>query len=162
MRDVIAYTIAFCLLMGALFWMQGCATLDIGKYQPPQECISEDGSMKDSIILKYVDYPRETALVLKLANLEAVKHTDLSKQDVQEFLKRMLDFLEGEVTYAKFYQRVGAAIGLVNSYIDEEIMLLSQYANSIGQKKLPITACDKALLRKHLKEQMAVISTVQE
>lgn len=156
-KSIIACLAVSCLLLISIVGMQGCAKLDIGEYQPPQACLNANGTQKESVILDRFNHPRETSLVLKLATVETIKHSLLTKAEVKEFLEQLLRVFTEEVTYAEFYSYVASMVDWANDEAEAEIVILSQYFRSLQNIEQPITTCDVALIKKHLREQIDVV-----
>lgn len=138
-----------------MFAFLGC----VGKntYTPPDGCVNKDGMVEKSVILEHIDYPRETALVLKTASTIVASETSLSHVKemiaVIEVTKAML----GNSTYSGIASYLLDEISKLRSEYSVQLMIVTQQCQDMVNIKLPIYECDKILLRKHLNEQKALL-----
>jgi len=127
-----------------------------GEWQPPQEMYNEDGSLKKSLILDYVDYPRETALLIRLTSYELVERAEvISPQEYEDYIRWLMDYVENpEITYFELYKEVQEKIHFLNSEVDGEIFIMSGVLVDIGTRKITILEGDKILLQMHLQDHL--------
>ena len=81
------------IAMSAIVILNGCGTAH-KDFQPPEACITQNGTVMDSLILDHVKYPTETALVFKLTGLEVVKHSDrFTPEQYEGFVENLLKYV---------------------------------------------------------------------
>lgn len=138
-----------------VFTFFGCA----GKsaYTPPDACLNADGTQKESIILERIDHPRETAVFLKLAS------TTIASQVTPEYIDEMISVIDTTKNMLESSSYSGVStylleqISVLRSKYSTQLMIVSQYCQDLVNVELPIYECDKALLRKHLREQKELL-----
>jgi len=155
MKKLLFIAITFML---SIIFLVGCA----GKstYQPPEGCLDENGKQKDSLILKYVDHPAETAIVLKLAT------TTVASEVSPAYLDEMIYTLETalQIVDSGTYQHLSTYLmdrtGSLRNKYAAQLMIVTQYAQNLINIDLPIYECDKILLKKHFREQVGLLQNM--
>lgn len=126
-------------------------------YTPPDTCLNVDGTQKESIILERIDHPRETAVFLKLAS------TTIASQVTPEYIDEMISVIDTtknmleSSNYSEVSTYLLEQISVLRSKYSTQLMIVSQYCQDLVNVELPIYECDKALLRKHLREQKELL-----
>lgn len=145
----------FMFIILVLIFMTGCASKST--YQPPEGCLNENGEQKKSVILKFVKHPKETALALKFAtSVVAEEATPAHVEEMIAGIKIASAMLE-DSTYSNLSGFLIDEVDRLHSKYSTQLMLVTDYAQDMIGIELPIYECDKALLKKHFKEQLTVL-----
>lgn len=146
-------------LLVLIFCVAGCATT----YTPPSGCVDADGELKDSLILENISNPKHTGLILEMANLEFLKRSDVySADDALKFLDQVEAKIDADTyTWEELMSYVVRESSEFNEAIGAEVILLSGYFQLLD-KPVPISECDKLLLKKHLDRQRFVVQLSAE
>ena len=136
------------LCLSAVVLMFGCAGVN---FVPPDECQGAD-----SLILKRIPDPQGASFILQVANLELLKHNAYSRKQALETIKTLQDFVDLDVTYADMVAYVMSKFVDFNHEYGGEILLASEYLRVLNEP-LPISSCDKALIKIHLEKQKRLV-----
>ncbi|MFW6001820.1 MAG: hypothetical protein ACOCQD_00610 [archaeon] len=145
-----------CTICICLFAL-GCFPKQLPEYTIPQGCINEEGEQKPSLILEYIDYPRETALLLKLDVMALIKQDKVTHDEVLAFIEDVKEFVDTDLYYSSLFEYVQKEIIELNKEAGVSLVLISQYFNDFRHLDTPIYECDKILIKKHLREQETMV-----
>ena len=122
-------------------------------YQLPEAC--GDGS--DSLIVKTFPDLNTTSLVLRIAAYEGVKHSKVTKAQAIaaiDDIEKYMDATPG-VMFCELIAKTKTELDGV------ELLLLSEIVPGLDVK-MPISQCDKALIKAHFAKQRATLSLLPE
>jgi len=143
----------FFIMLAVAFVCVGCAK---DPFQPPEEMYNPDGSIKKSLILEHVDYPRETALIIRLASYELVERAEvITPQQYEDYVRSLMEYIQSpSSTYFELFMNVQEKVEFLNNEVSGEIFILSGVLMDIGSNKIEIYEGDKILLMYHLQDHL--------
>ena len=131
-----------CILSLALF---ACTP------KPSPICVNHT----DSLICQYIPDPLQADLVLRIANLEAIKNNVYTKQQALIAIDKIETAVNSTITYSDI-------LILTNEYIKQlgpEIIVVTSTFDKLNQN-IPISDYDKKLIIAHLERQKQVINLI--
>ena len=150
----VGITKTFGLLLAVVLAVSLTACAGKSAWTPPAKC---DG--QPSLILEKIPVPKEASLILQLANLQLLKGEAYGPDDARAVIDTIEEVLEIGVSYADLCAYVMGLTGKFNARYGAEIFLVSQYLELLSAP-LPISDCDKELIRLHLAKQRQVLLLV--
>lgn len=131
----------------SIMFVTGCATT-----QPSQICL---GHTEDSLICQHIPNPLQADVVLRIANLEAIKNDVYTRQQAYDAINYIEDVVKTTNTYSDL-------LLVVNKYIKNmgpEILIVTSSFEELN-KTLPISDYDRKLILIHLERQKEIIKLV--
>lgn len=129
----------------------GCSTTNV----IPPGC-------ENSVILKQVPNAKEVDLLLKLANVQAVKQNLYTKSEALAAIESIETVLQNEsITYADLAAQVLRYVDGANEKAGIEIFLIVDYIQGFKSQPIQIDQCDRDLLFKHLQQQRTYLGLLE-
>jgi len=137
-----------------LFLLSGCATSQI--------CATPEAD--NSVICKVCDTmhtsPEQLNLMFKLINVELIKSDAITKAECLAFLDSVESMLES-VSYNELTNYIMLVTGYLNNSYSVELILLTETFTQFQGIEMSINDFDIGLLRKHIKQQKALLGMFQ-
>jgi len=167
MRRFLSVILALAALM-ALLVLTGCGkvnTSPAAPYSPPAVCAgSYDNATgaylgADSEILKVLPNPTGTGVVLQLANYAAIKSGAYKASDALAVLNDIEPALDAATSYGALATYVAGKLDGANAAAGAQLFVTTGLLGSFTQAA-PISACDAAIIKRHLENQRAIINAL--
>lgn len=117
---------------------------------------------ESSVILKQIPNAKEVDLLLKLANVQAVKQNLYTKSEALAAIESIETvLLEKNITYADLAGQVLRYVDGANQRAGIEIFLIVDYIQGFKSEVVQIDKCDRDLLLKHLQQQRTYVGLLE-
>jgi hypothetical protein len=148
--------LALGVILG-LVLLVACATTTNTGTTYPSSCVKQADGTWNSVILNKIPDPQSVDIMLQLANLEAIKQDVWTKDQAEQLLTWIETQLTlPDITFSTLIAQVLPMVTQLNNVAGAEVYLISQYVTALNVP-LPISACDKELIRAHLAKQRTIL-----
>ena len=167
MRRFLTMILTLAALM-ALLALTGCGKVNTSPatpYSPPAVCTGEFDNATgaylgtDSEILKVLPNPTGTGVLLQLANYAAITSGAYKASDALAVLNDIEAALDGASSYGALATYVAGKLDGANAAAGTQLFVSTGLLGSFT-RAAPITACDAALIKRHLANQRAIINAL--
>ncbi|MFK4765324.1 hypothetical protein ACI3L3_11165 [Desulfobaculum sp. SPO524] len=134
--------------------LAACATQTAPAYTPPAPCEGQP-----SLILEKMPDPRAASGLLIVANAAAVKAELYTAREALAVIDTIEAFLAQAGSYSELVSFVMARVADANARAGTQVFLVADILPQLDSP-LPISACDRALVRIHLAKQRLAIAAV--
>ena len=135
-----------------VFCMLGCAGTDV---TPRVGC-------ENSLILKQIPDVKGVDFLLRLANVEALRHGLYTKSEALEVIAKLEELTNSKyVTYADLAAEVIKYVDWVNEHAGVEVFMIMDYLNGFKDVAVTINDCDRDLFIDHLERQKFYVNMVR-
>jgi len=164
MRKPLSRCIGVCLALAVSgagsFAFSGCSATTANTYTPPAICAQDNATGKyDSQILAVLPNPTGTGIVLQLANYAAIKSGAYKASDALAVLNDIDAALDAATSYGALATYVAGKLADANAAAGTQIFVSTGMLGSFTQAA-PISACDAAIIKRHLANQRAIITAL--
>ena len=112
------------------------------------------------MILEKIPNPAAADLVLQVANFECLKRQTYSADNALAVLDAVDSLLDRGTTYADLVSYVLSRFADFNHDLGAEVLIASSYLHVLDEP-LPISDCDRVLLRAHIRHQRGILEMVK-
>jgi hypothetical protein len=169
-RCCIGASIALSVVSAGAFALCGCSTTTSASraaatYTPPAVCANTwdnatgTYSGGDSEILTVLPNPAPTGVVLQLADYAAIRNNVYTADQAQAVITEIESALDSATTYGALAVYVTAKLDGANAAAGTQLFVSTGLLGSFTQAA-PITECDKAIIKRHLANQSAIINVL--
>lgn len=138
------------LSMILLVWFSGCKYSELAGSNTEDDLCQND----ESLLKELIPDLKTSDVLFQLANHQAMKKNLYTKAQVESVFDEVEKYLlaNNKITGQDMYTYAVEKIRWLRENAGEEIIILSQLAPKFNVPR-PITACDRALLLKHIQHQ---------
>lgn len=138
------------LLVAILLFVGGCASRP---FVPPEACLDSPSLIVERI--PDVQALDRGLLTIQLAALEKVKGYDY--KDALAVIDQIEEMADASKTYATLVAYVARQVDLANRLAGAVIFIIGEDLSTLNED-VPISDCDRLLVKKHLDKQRALIA----